>query len=49
MIYGVEANVVDDARADRPESDGQELSTTPEYVVFDIETTGLSVIEQQNH
>lgn len=40
MIYGVEAYLVDDAGNAVTMSRGQKLNET--FVVFDIETTGLS-------
>lgn len=43
MLYGVEANVVDDGVPISFNNDGRELLGAT-YVVFDVETTGLSAI-----
>lgn len=43
MIYGVEANLVDDGVPIGYNSDHRELKGAT-YVVFDVETTGLSAI-----
>ncbi|WP_036832283.1 PolC-type DNA polymerase III [Pontibacillus litoralis] len=43
MLYGVEANIVDDGVPIAYEEQDRDLATA-EYVVFDVETTGLSAI-----
>lgn len=46
MIYGVEANVVDDGVPVVENARSMELKDT-EYVIFDIETTGLSIVNNK--
>lgn len=46
MIYGVEANVVNDAVPIVLNADDRNLADA-EYIVFDIETTGLSVVNNK--
>jgi len=46
VIYGMEANVVDDGVAIVMNADDRELAEAT-YVIFDIETTGLSVIDSK--
>lgn len=43
ILYGVEANMVDDHSQLVINPADQEV-TTPEYVIFDVETTGLSAV-----
>ncbi|GAA4871850.1 PolC-type DNA polymerase III [Paenibacillus vulneris] len=46
MIYGVEANVVDDGVPVVENARSMDLKDT-EYVIFDIETTGLSIVHNK--
>ncbi|MFH5183208.1 PolC-type DNA polymerase III [Paenibacillus sp. TAB 01] len=46
VIYGLEANVVDDGVLVTVNPRGQDLKEA-EYVIFDIETTGLSIVNNK--
>ena len=47
IIYGVEANMVDDGATATTSGDSDEIKMADEYIIFDVETTGLSAFNNR--